>query len=149
MNINTCYYTGLYKSVTDDWMGAIEATVLTVGLASLGLWIGTATMLERRLQGEVVQLEDALNAADANDPDRLHGEDTLRRGQQALRTIRGLKYVLLAGTLVTCSYTTSKYCAIGCPGFDYLSEVKSALRQFLPGITRNVSLPHRHYHYEG
>ncbi len=142
MNITNCYYAGVYKSLTDDWTTAIETAVLMVALGGLGIGIGASYLVERKIQIDVARVEEALFAAEADDLARTQAELSLRRGKETLEKIIRVRYGLLTATAVISVPNVWRYCAIGCPGFDVWSELKSQFRQIVPLIPRAPSSNH-------
>jgi len=129
VNISNCYYAGLAKRMTDDWTGAIETTALMLVLAGLGIGISASYAIEIKLQRAVTRVEEALHAVEANHLGRLEANNNLRIGQETLEKIRRARSVLLSTMAVLSVSIVPRYCAIGCPGFDVWSEIKSEFRQ--------------------
>jgi hypothetical protein len=134
MNVTSCVNAGFYKSITDDWLSAMMTTSYTIGLVCLGTSVGVLHAFERKLQGSVHRLEQSIQGLGTND--RQEEENALRQIKESLVKVKRMKQFTFGVTVATSAVITQYYGAIGCPGFDYWSEVKNQVRRFWPSATR-------------
>jgi hypothetical protein len=139
MHITNCYYAGVYKSLTEDRMGAIETAVLMVALGGLGIGLCASYVMEKKILRGIARVEGALRAAEESHSGRPQAEISLQLGQQTLEKIRRVRYVLLTITALSSALVVARYCKIGCPGFDVWADLTSQFKQIVPPIPRTPS----------
>lgn len=134
MNVTSCVNAGIYKNITDDWLGVMMTASYTIGLVCLGTSVGVLHAFERKLQGSVHRLEQSIQGLGVSD--RQEEENALRQMKESLVKVKRMKQFTLGVTVVTSAAVTQYYGAIGCPGFNYWSEVKNQVRRFWPSTAR-------------
>jgi len=130
MNITNCYYTGVYKSMTDDWGYTLGTTGVVIIISALGFGIQKLSRIERNVHEQMERVKAAIAARGRRVGDllQLDAETNLQQGKEVLRNVRRLKYFMLGTAGVTIGLVTPMYCQLGCPAFDYWSEMGNQIR---------------------
>jgi len=132
MNVTNCVNAGVYSSMADDWLSALQTTGLCIVLTSFGAGIGIAHVIEKKMQRQVHVIENAIVAAAPIDPSRQQLENSLNLMRETLVKIRRYKCFMFGFTAACSVGITWMYAKKGCPGFDYWSEVRSQYKSLFP-----------------